>query len=225
MNYFTDYLPGFQTELNIFNNIIRQANIDSDLDDLEPSQILEYFNNCKVGLRFLSKTVMHDHPECKENPLYLEARDKAQRLLKIYGKQLKAKESKSREVVFTGVVGEKNYVEHLKNVLDKVRDVEDMKKLLARYRLQSDEGAITTAEILQQVILIVTRTGNDEAINRAVFKLHHDYQISPVALAKILDSHGILKCIGSCIMGRSSKEFAKHEKPQWLINVENELGI
>lgn len=56
-------------------------------------------------------------------------------------------------------------------------------------------------------------------INRAIYKLHHEFQISPTILVKILvDRLGLLQCYNTCIMKRSEFEFEKHDTPKWLLD-------
>ncbi len=61
-----------------------------------------------------------------------------------------------------------------------------------------------------------------KTINRAVYKIHHDYQISPVRLSQIMQYLKLLDCVETCIMTKSSDWMVRHEDiPIWLQNFYN----
>ena len=72
---------------------------------------------------------------------------------------------------------------------------------------------------LLQQILIISVTSNTNRINRAVFQLHHEYQISPRRIANILELLELLECKDTCIIKRSGKEFLKGDIPKWVLKV------
>lgn len=125
---------------------------------------------------------------------------------------------------------------------NKIWKITTMKELL-RFVSEYYEGVehITVAEydtwtmtipknvlmaLLQQLIIVDThqylktdpldmRHAKTERLNRAVHKIHSEFQISPKYIVDLFNEFNLLDCSANCIMNRSTKVLMK-DPPEWI---------
>ncbi len=72
-------------------------------------------------------------------------------------------------------------------------------------------------QFIQNLRLIVSG-GSAERYNRGIFKIHHDLQIAPAHVVKILEDLDIT-CQPQCVMKKSESEYERGTAPKWLISL------
>jgi len=86
--------------------------------------------------------------------------------------------------------------------------------------IKTSSGSVPKNLALQfiQNLRLIVSGGSKERVDRGIFKIHHDLQIAPVHVVKILEELDIT-CRPQCVMKKSENEYERGTAPDWLINL------
>jgi hypothetical protein len=132
--------------------------------------------------------------------------------------------SDEREAVFTGVKSvwyDKPFRELIHghyhgDINDFYYTIEHMKN----DEIRTSSGSVPKNLALQfiQNLRLIVSGGSKERADRGIFKIHHDLQIAPTHVVKILEELDIT-CRPQCVMKKSENEYERGKAPDWLVNL------
>lgn len=132
--------------------------------------------------------------------------------------------SDEREAVFTGVKSvwyDKPFRELIHghyhgDINDFYYTIEHMKN----DEISTSSGLVPKNLALQfiQNLRLIVSGGSKERADRGIFKIHHDLQIAPTHVVKILEELDIT-CRPQCVMKKSENEYERGSAPDWLVSL------
>jgi len=151
----------------------------------------------------------------KENSLQIELIRFTQSIDKI---------SDEKEAVFTGVKSvwyDRPFIELIdEHYHGDINDFYFTIENLKQDEIRTNWGSVPKNLALQfiQNLRLIVSGGSKERADRGIFKIHHDLQIAPTHVVKILEALDIT-CRPQCVMKKSENEYERGNPPKWLVSL------